>query len=108
MNEEVQYRGVVAYRIVFPVSQVAHIKGLHNDSSAWRKDGEVMFLSRLGKKVRSRGILSFLYLPQVVGLDQYGVVAIIKEPPEVAANLHWAKSTGAEGLDRLQKHFAVS
>ncbi|TVY20501.1 6-hydroxynicotinate 3-monooxygenase [Lachnellula arida] len=78
----------VAYRKVFPESQIADIKGLHNDSSSWRKDGEVMFLSRLG-------------------LGQYGVVAIIRETPEVAAKLHWAKNTGVEGLQRLQEHFAT-
>ncbi|TVY51378.1 6-hydroxynicotinate 3-monooxygenase [Lachnellula cervina] len=87
-SDKVQYKGAVAYRKVFPESQVAHIKSLHNDSSSWRKDGEVMFLSRLG-------------------LEQYGVVAIIRETPEVAAKLHWAKNTGAEGLQRLQRHFAT-
>jgi len=41
-----------------------------------------------------------------LGLGQYGVVAIIREPPEFAATLYWAQSTGSEGLCRLQKHFA--
>ncbi|TVY93393.1 hypothetical protein LAWI1_G001126 [Lachnellula willkommii] len=88
VSDRVQYKGAVAYRKVFPESQIADIKGLHNDSSSWRKDGEVMFLSRLG-------------------LGQYGVVAIIRETPEVAAKLHWAKNTGVEGLQRLQEHFST-
>ncbi|CZR68493.1 uncharacterized protein PAC_18392 [Phialocephala subalpina] len=87
LPEEVRYRGSVAYRKVFPESQVLHIKGLPNDSSSWRKDGEVMFLSRLG-------------------LGQYGMVTIFKETPEFAATLYWAKNTGSEGLSRLRERFA--
>ncbi|RDL35179.1 Uncharacterized protein BP5553_07110 [Venustampulla echinocandica] len=86
--DEVRYRGSVAYRKLFPQSQVAHITGLHNDSSSWRKDGEVMFLSPLG-------------------LGQYGIVAIIRETDEFAETLQWAHSTGKEGLERLRKHFAT-
>lgn len=47
-NHTVNERGTVAYRKNFPVSWVERIPGLPNDSSAWRGNGEVVFLSRLG------------------------------------------------------------
>lgn len=79
----VGYRGAVAYRCVFDKSKVAHIAELHDDSSAWTKNGEIVFLSELG-------------------LGQYGVVIIRAETPEYTASLGWEKSIGAGGLDRLR------
>jgi salicylate hydroxylase len=48
-RHEVGFKGVMAYRKNFPVSLVEHIPGLPDDSSAWRSNGEVVFLSRLGE-----------------------------------------------------------
>lgn len=72
-DRQVQFKGAVAYRNVFHKSRVAHIKELHDDSSSWRRDGEVVFLSELG-------------------LDQYGVVIIKTEEPDYAATLRWERS----------------
>ena len=59
------------------------ITELHDDSSSWSRNGEIVFLSELG-------------------LGQYGVVIIRAETPEYAANLRWERSIGAGGLDRLR------
>lgn len=83
-DHTVQFKGAVAYRTIFPKSQLREIKGLHDDSSAWRKDGEVVFLSELG-------------------LDQYGVVIIRREAPEYASSLQWQHSVGLSGLQRLRE-----
>ncbi|KAB5529013.1 salicylate hydroxylase [Coniochaeta sp. 2T2.1] len=79
----VGFKGAVAYRTIFPKSRVDGIEGLLDDSSAWRKDGEVFFLSELG-------------------LDQYGVVIIRAENAEYASTLQWEHKIGAKGLQRLR------
>ena len=45
---KVAYRGRVSYRQNVPMELVQHIKGLPNDTSSWRRNGEVVFLSELG------------------------------------------------------------
>ncbi|CAH0038890.1 unnamed protein product [Clonostachys rhizophaga] len=85
-DHHVQFKGAVAYRNVFHKSRVAHIKELHDDSSSWRRDGEVVFLSELG-------------------LDQYGVVIIKTEELDYAATLRWERSISQEGLNRLRDHY---
>jgi salicylate hydroxylase len=82
-EHKVGYRGAVAYRCVFDKSRVAHIAELHDDSSSWSRNGEIVFLSELG-------------------LGQYGVVIIRAETPEHAASLRWERSIGAGGLERLR------
>lgn len=82
-EHKVGYRGAVAYRCVFDKSKVAHVRELHDDSSAWSKNGEIVFLSELG-------------------LGQYGVVIIRAETPEYAASLRWERSIGDAGLKRLR------
>lgn len=86
-EHRVAYRGAVAYRCVFHKSKVAHIKDLSDDSSAWRRGGEVVFLSELG-------------------LEQYGVVIIRGETPENAAKLRWEGSIHQGGLERLRGLYA--
>jgi salicylate hydroxylase len=83
-EHRVAFKGAVAYRNVFPKSLVEGIEGLHDDSSAWRKDGEVVFLSDLGR-------------------DKYGVVIIRGESTEYAAGLKWEHSVGPEHLQRLRE-----
>ena len=83
-NHSVKFKGAVAYRTVFPISRLQGIEGFHDDSSAWRGDGEVVFLSELG-------------------LGQYGVVIIRRETSEYAATLQWEHSVGADGLQRLRE-----
>lgn len=79
----VGYKGAVAYRTIFPKSRLDSIKGLHDDSSSWRKDGEVVFLSELG-------------------LDQYGIVIIRAESAEYASTLQWERAIGPARLQRLR------
>ncbi|EAZ62777.1 Salicylate hydroxylase (Salicylate 1-monooxygenase) [Scheffersomyces stipitis CBS 6054] len=83
---KIKYKGLVAYRSVFPASLVSHLE-VKEDTSVWVKDGTVIFLSRLG-------------------LDQYGIVAILSEPESTASQLSWDKSTGNWGKHRLVEHFA--
>jgi hypothetical protein len=52
LSAKVEFRGAVAYRKIFPESQVSHIRGLPNDTSVWRGNGGFMFLSRLGKPIQ--------------------------------------------------------
>ncbi|CAK7234051.1 hypothetical protein SCUCBS95973_008803 [Sporothrix curviconia] len=88
-GHRVGFKGAVAYRTIFPVSRIDGISGLHDDSSAWRRDGEVVFLSELG-------------------LGVYGVVIIRSESPEYVAStgLRWEHPIGAAGVDRLRKLYA--
>jgi salicylate hydroxylase len=79
----VGFNGAVAYRTIFPKSRLDGTKGLHDDSSAWRRDGEVVFLSELG-------------------LDQYGIVIIRAETAEYASTLQWEHAIGTAGLQRLR------
>lgn len=83
---EVRYKGAVAYRVLFPKTKLAGIEGLHEDTSAWRRDGEIVFLSELG-------------------LGVYGIVIIKGESPEYASTLRWERSVGQQGLERLRRHF---
>ncbi|KAK6455120.1 salicylate hydroxylase [Scheffersomyces xylosifermentans] len=82
----IKYKGVVAYRSVFPESLVSHITDLPSDTSVWAKSGSVVFLSKLG-------------------LGQYGVVAIISEPEATAGKLKWNRGTGEWGRKRLKEFF---
>lgn len=56
---KVAYRGRVSYRQNVPMELVQHIEGLPNDTSSWRRNGEVVFLSRLGTDAPV-GLLSML------------------------------------------------
>jgi salicylate hydroxylase len=86
-DDAVLYRGLVAYRAVFPETLVSHISDLPNDTSVYRRNGENVFLSR-------------------IGLGQYGIVALIRETPDLASSLTWARSIGGSGMDRIRSHFA--
>ncbi|KJR89564.1 Salicylate hydroxylase (Salicylate 1-monooxygenase) [Sporothrix schenckii 1099-18] len=88
-DHRVSFEGAVAYRTIFPAARVAGIAGLHDDSSAWRKDGEVVFLSALG-------------------LGMYGVVIIRDETPEYMdrTGLRWEHPIGAAGVERLRGLYA--
>ncbi|KAK4937279.1 hypothetical protein LTR10_022036 [Elasticomyces elasticus] len=83
---KIAYRGRVSYRKNVPMDIVQHIKGLPNDTSSWRRNGEVVFLSRL-----EPGVYSF--------------VTMVSEPEEYAETLEWQHSMGREGIDRLLEHF---
>ncbi|KAH6673996.1 salicylate hydroxylase [Plectosphaerella plurivora] len=81
------YRGVVAYRKIFPESLLSHIKGLPEGTSSWQKEhGEVMYMSK-------------------VGLGKYGIVAIVREADDAAKPLSWGQDQGEGGIARLQRHF---
>jgi salicylate hydroxylase len=88
-DHRVSFKGAVAYRTIFPASRLAGISGVHDDSSAWRRDGEVVFLSELG-------------------LGIYGVVIIRSETPEYVENtgLRWEHPIGTAGMERLRKSYA--
>lgn len=88
-DHQVGFKGVVAYRTIFPASRVAGILGLHDDSSAWRRDGEVVFLSELG-------------------LGIYGIVIIRSEAPEYVSStgLRWEHPIGRAGVERLRQLYA--
>ncbi|KAI0460725.1 hypothetical protein LJB42_002441 [Komagataella kurtzmanii] len=47
-GDTVQYKGAVAYRNVFPMELLKDIPNIPNDTSAWVKDGDIMFFSPLG------------------------------------------------------------
>jgi salicylate hydroxylase len=82
-EHHVIYKGAVAYRTIFPKSLVAHIQGLHDDSSAWLRNGEVVFLSELG-------------------LGKYGIVLMRPESPEYASKLRWEHSIDTDKIQRLR------
>lgn len=65
---------------------VQHIKGLPNDTSSWRRNGEVVFLSKL-----EPGVYSF--------------VTMVTESEEYANTLRWQHTMGKAGIDRLLEHF---
>ncbi len=44
-----KYRGRVSYRRNVPMAAVQHIKNLPADTSSWRQNGNVVFLSKLGR-----------------------------------------------------------
>ncbi|CAK7223394.1 hypothetical protein SCUCBS95973_005163 [Sporothrix curviconia] len=83
---EVKYRGRVSYRQNVPVELVQHIKGLPNDTSSWRRNGEVVFLSKL-----EPGVYSF--------------VTMATESEEYANTLRWQHTMGKAGIERLLEHF---
>ena len=83
----VGYRGAVAYRTIFPKSLLDGIEGLHDDSSAWRANGQFVFLSELG-------------------LGMYGIVILRGETMEHNEMLKWNRSVGPEGVQRLRELYA--
>ncbi|KAK7415355.1 hypothetical protein QQZ08_012365 [Neonectria magnoliae] len=89
-DHRVAYKGMVAYRAIFPTSRLAAIRTrLHDDSSLWTNNrGQMVFLSELG-------------------LGMYGVVIIQAEESKRAAGLMWERSIGREGLDELRQHYAA-
>ncbi|KAI1626798.1 salicylate hydroxylase [Exophiala viscosa] len=82
----IAYRGRVSYRQNVPMELVQHIKGLPDDTSSWRRNGEVVFLSKL-----EPGVYSF--------------VTMASESEEYAKTLEWRHSMGKAGIDRLLEHF---
>ena len=52
-DSKIGSRGRVAYRLTFPVSLIEGIKDLPNDTSSFRKHGEIVFLSRLGQSIHT-------------------------------------------------------
>lgn len=48
-DAKVKYLGRVSYRHIVPWETIQHIKGLPTDTSSWRKNGEVAFMSPIGK-----------------------------------------------------------
>jgi salicylate hydroxylase len=83
-----RYKGQVAYRLNFPMEMVSHIKDLPNDTSAYKRTNEVIFLSALEP-------------------GTYSFVAFLNEPQEVADKMRWAHGLGRPGVDRLKKKLAV-
>jgi salicylate hydroxylase len=47
-DSTVKYLGRVSYRHIVPWETVQHIKGLPTDTSSWRRNGEVAFMSPIG------------------------------------------------------------
>ncbi|OKL63770.1 hypothetical protein UA08_00695 [Talaromyces atroroseus] len=84
---EVKYKGLVAYRINFSISRLAHIEDLPNDSSSFRKGSNVVILSRL-----ETGTYSF--------------AAFLQEPEEFAASLRWEHALGQAGIHRIKGKLA--
>lgn len=85
-NHKVGYNGAVAYRCLLHKSAIAGIEGLHDDTSAWRSNDSVVFLSE-------------------VGSDIYGIVIIRPETAEYASSLRWETSIGTEALQQLRRAF---
>ncbi|KIW33245.1 uncharacterized protein PV07_00111 [Cladophialophora immunda] len=83
-DSQIASRGRVAYRYTFPTKLIEHIKDLPEDTSSFRKHGEIVFLSRLEPGV-------------------YAFTALIDTPDEEAAQLEWAKPMGQAGLERLRR-----
>jgi salicylate hydroxylase len=83
-----RYKGQVAYRLNFPMEMVSHIKDLPNDTSAYKRTNEVIFLSALEP-------------------GTYSFVAFLNEPQEVADKMRWAHGLGRPGVDRLEQKLAV-
>lgn len=85
-NDIVAYKGTVAYRNIFPKKLVENIPNLPDDTSCWVHNEYLMFFSDLG-------------------LNQYGMVAIVPEPPEVLQKLKWNGDIGDWGRKHLLDHF---
>ncbi|KAG7697157.1 hypothetical protein KL948_002197 [Ogataea haglerorum] len=85
-NDAIVYKGAVAYRNVFDDKLVEHIPGLPDDVTVWIGKGSAMFMTRLTP-------------------GKFNVAAHLRDPPEVAANLRWNKTTGDWGKKRLIEHF---
>lgn len=86
-NDEVVYKGAVAYRNVFDESIVSHIKNLPNEVTVWVGPSSAMFMTKLKP-------------------NKFNVAAHISEPIEVFKELKWNETTG-EGWEknRLIEHF---
>ncbi|KAJ9138230.1 Salicylate hydroxylase [Pleurostoma richardsiae] len=82
-----RYKGQVAYRFNFPIELVSDITGLPNDTSAYKRTNEVVFLSALEP-------------------GTYSFVAFLNEPKEVADTMRWAHSLGRPGVERLKEKLA--
>jgi hypothetical protein len=50
-DAKVKYLGRVSYRHIVPWKTIQHIEGLPSDTSSWRRNGEVAFMSPIGKHV---------------------------------------------------------
>lgn len=75
----IEYKGLVLYRGIFPMSLIKDIK-VPNDTSSWiSPKGHVMFMSG-------------------VGLDMYGIVALVRQP--WGSNLKWDR-------DDIDKDFVM-
>ncbi|OAA63689.1 Salicylate hydroxylase (Salicylate 1-monooxygenase) [Niveomyces insectorum RCEF 264] len=84
-NRKVRYLGRVSYRHIVPWETIQHIQGLPKDTSSWRRNGEVAFMSP-------------------IGTGGYSFTCMVIETEEYAASLRWAKSIGPDGLRRLREH----
>ncbi|KAH8693841.1 hypothetical protein BGW36DRAFT_300332 [Talaromyces proteolyticus] len=80
---DITYKGLVAYRINFPASKLAHIGDLPNDSSSFRKGSNVVILSHLEP-------------------GTYSFAAFLQEPEEFAKSLRWEHALGQPGIDRIK------